>query len=62
MRNLSILSQTAVPHISFGLFNLAVPNIVFWLAVIVLFAAFIWARIPMGMEADAAARRQEAAE
>ena len=60
MRNLAILSQAAVPHLGFGWFNLAAPNIAFWLAVIVLFAAFIWARIPLVMEADAASREKEA--
>ena len=60
MRNLLIFSQTAVPHIGFGWFNLALPNIVFWLAVIVLFAVFAKARIPLVMEADAAARAEEA--
>lgn len=60
MGSLSILSQSAVPHVDIGWFNLAWPNIAFWVAVIVLFAIFVWARIPLFMEADAASRRKEA--
>jgi hypothetical protein len=41
----------AVPHITFGIFNLAIPNIIVWtLIVIVLFIA-IRARLPKVFEA-----------
>jgi hypothetical protein len=56
--NLSIFSDHSVPHVAFGWFNLAWPNIAFWIAVIVLFAIFTWARIPLFMEADAPSRQK----
>lgn len=57
MHNLPILTDPAVAHTDFGWFNLAWPNIGFWIAAIVLFALFVWGRIPLLMEADAASRR-----
>ena len=56
--SLSILSQTAVAHVEFGWFNLAWPNIGFWIAVIVVFILFAWTRIPMVMESDAESRKE----
>ena len=58
MEKLTIMSQPAAAHIAFGWFNLAWPNIAFWIAVIVVFVLFAWARIPKGMEADAESRRK----
>ena len=57
MEKLAILSQPAAPHVAFGWFNLVWPNIAFWIAVIVVFFLFSWARIPLAMEADAESRR-----
>jgi hypothetical protein len=56
MEKLAIIAQPAAPHFTFGWFNLAWPNIAFWVAVIVVFFVLAWARIPMVMEADAASR------
>ncbi len=36
----------AVPHVRFGLFNLAIPDIIAWGVVIVLVAVGAWARLP----------------
>jgi hypothetical protein len=40
----------AVPHIVFSFFNLAIPNLIAWGAVIVLFVAASWARLPRFFE------------
>jgi hypothetical protein len=60
METFAIMTQPAVPHVAFGWFNLAWPNIAFWIAVIFFFFVFAWARIPVVMEADAESRRKEA--
>lgn len=60
MQHLSIFTHPAAAHLVFGWFDLAVPNIAFWLAVVVIFAVFTRARIPLFMEADAASRKAEA--
>jgi hypothetical protein len=39
-----------VPHITFGIFNLAIPNIIAWLAIIVIVVAAAWARLPKFFE------------
>ncbi len=36
----------AVPHFTFGIFNLAVPNLIEWFIGIVLFFALAWLRLP----------------
>jgi hypothetical protein len=36
----------SVPHIVFGIFNLAIPNIIVWAVVIFGFAVAAWARLP----------------
>lgn len=46
MQDLNLETLPAVPHIVFGIFNLAIPNLIFWLAVVVIFFAGCWARIP----------------
>lgn len=56
LENLAIMSQPAVAHVKFGWFNLAWPNIAFWIAVIAVFVLFAWLRIPLAMEGDAEAR------
>ncbi|HEX3000486.1 MAG TPA: hypothetical protein VHR86_09660 [Armatimonadota bacterium] len=42
----------AVPHVTFSVFNLAIPNILAWGAVIVVFLAAAWARLPRYFEPD----------
>jgi len=49
MQNLTIETLPAVPHIVFGLFNLAVPDLIFWVAVVLVFFAGCWARMPKFM-------------
>ena len=40
----------AVPHIVFGVFNLAIPNIVVWGVLILGFVLACWARLPKILE------------
>ena len=40
----------AVPHVTFGIFNLAIPNILAWLAVGAIFVTAVWARLPRFLE------------
>jgi hypothetical protein len=40
----------AVPHIVFGIFDLAVPNLIFWGIAFVLFFIAAWARLPKFFE------------
>ncbi len=49
MRNLTIETLPAVPHIVFGIFNLAIPDLIFWVAVVLAFFAGCWARMPKFM-------------
>ena len=35
-----------VPHIAFSIFNLAVPNIIVWVMLILAFCVAAWARLP----------------
>ena len=58
MDKLAIMSQPVTPHVVFGWFNMSWPNIAFWIALIVVFVVFAWARIPQAMEADAESRRK----
>ena len=46
MQNLTIETLPVVPHIVFGIFNQAIPNLIFWVAVSVAFFAGCWARMP----------------
>ncbi len=57
MDKLALLSKPAVPHMAFGWFNLAWPNIIMWALVVALFALGAWARMPAFMESDPASRR-----
>lgn len=41
----------AVPHITFGIFNLAIPNLIAWSIIIVIFFVAAWARLPKFFEA-----------
>lgn len=40
----------AVPHITFGIFNLAIPNLIAWSIIIVIFFVAAWARLPRFFE------------
>jgi hypothetical protein len=40
----------AVAHVTFSVFNLAIPNIAVWLAVIAGFVVAAWARLPRAFE------------
>ncbi len=57
MDQLALMAKPAVPHVVFGIFNLAWPNIAFWALVIIVFVAAAWARMPAFMESDSASRR-----
>jgi len=59
MDKLSIMSEPALRHVDFGIFNLAWPDIIFWVLVIIVFALAVWARIPQFMESDRASRNGE---
>jgi hypothetical protein len=39
-----------VPNITFGIFNLAIPDIVAWIIVVVIFITAAWARLPKFFE------------
>jgi hypothetical protein len=41
-----------VSHITFSIFNLAIPNIIVWLVVIVIFIVAAWARMPRFFEPE----------
>ena len=56
MSTLALMAKTPVPHVTFGIFNLAWPNIVFWILVVAIFAIGVYARIPEFMESDAETR------
>ncbi len=50
MIQLPVQRLPAVPHVVFGIFNLAIPNIVAWGVVIIAFVASIWLRLPDAIE------------
>jgi len=37
----------AVPHFTFSIFNVAIPNLIMWGVVVVLFFAGGWSRLPL---------------
>jgi hypothetical protein len=39
-----------VPHIAFSIFNLAIPDIIVWAVLIVVFLVAAWARLPKFFE------------
>jgi hypothetical protein len=43
-------TMPAVSHVTFSIFNLAIPNIAVWLAVITGFAVAAWTRLPRAFE------------
>jgi hypothetical protein len=59
MHSLTLMTKPVVPHVVFGIFNLAWPNIGFWVLVVIIFAFGSWARIPAFMESDAGSRRSD---
>lgn len=50
MHSLPTQLLPAVPHIAFGVFDLALPNIVAWLAIDLALLAAAWIRIPAFLE------------
>jgi hypothetical protein len=42
----------AVPHVAFWVFNLAIPNIIVWGVVILVFVLACWARLPKILESE----------
>jgi hypothetical protein len=40
----------AVPHFTFSIFNVAIPNLIMWAVVAVLFFAGAWSRLPRWFE------------
>lgn len=50
MSSVALQTLPAVPHVVFGIFNLAIPNIIFWALVVLLFAGAAWARLPRFIE------------
>jgi hypothetical protein len=49
----------AVPHIVFGVFNLAIPNIVIWGVLILGFVLACWARLPRILESQSRAESSD---
>jgi len=37
---------STVPHVTFSIFNLAIPNIIAWATVIIIFFVAVWLRLP----------------
>jgi hypothetical protein len=50
----------AVPHVSFGIFNFAIPDIVAWLSVFVIVLVAAWVRLPEFFERGSSAREGDA--
>ncbi|HUZ18810.1 MAG TPA: hypothetical protein VMV68_10505 [Spirochaetia bacterium] len=50
MNELTTQTLPAVPHVIFGIFNLAIPNIIFWCLVVVIFSASAFLRLPKFIE------------
>jgi|YelNatPaOPRAMG01_1025707.scaffolds.fasta_scaffold380795_1 uncharacterized membrane protein len=46
MESLPQQSLPAVSHVIFGIFNLAIPDIIVWIIIIVAFILAIWLRLP----------------
>lgn len=46
MGTLPTQALPAVPHLVFVIFNLAVPNVIAWIAVIAFFFVAAWLRLP----------------
>lgn len=50
MNPLPAQQLAAVPHVVFGIFNLAIPNILAWAVIVVVFIAAVWLRMPRVFE------------
>jgi hypothetical protein len=37
---------STAPHVTFSIFNLAIPNILAWVTVIIIFCVAVWLRLP----------------
>ena len=46
MGPLTTQSLPAVPHVVFGIFNLAIPNIIAWTLLVMVFVVSAWLRLP----------------
>ncbi len=46
MDELPTLMLPAVPHVTFLIFNLAIPNIIAWATVFIVFGIAAWLRMP----------------
>jgi hypothetical protein len=52
-------AMSAVPHVVFSVFDLAIPNIAVWLALIAGFGLAMWTRLPRVFEAAEASEEGE---
>ncbi len=52
MNQLPPETLSATPHITFGIFNLAIPNIIAWGVIILIFFVAAWARLPKIFESE----------
>ena len=59
MHALTTETLPAVPHVVFGIFNLSIPNVIFWAVVIVGFAVAAWMRLPGFIEHSSKDRKGE---
>ncbi len=41
---------SAVPHFTFSIFNVAIPNLIAWSLLVVVFVAALWSRLPRFLE------------
>ena len=47
----------AVPHLTAGIFNIGIPNLIAWILVVVIFFAGAWVRLPRFFERAEKAER-----
>jgi hypothetical protein len=40
----------AVPHVTFSIFNIAIPNLIAWIIAVAIFFGAAWARLPHFLE------------
>ncbi len=58
MKPLPAQLMPATAHVVFGIFNLAIPNIFAWVALITVFFVAAWARLPRIFEPGAEKERR----
>jgi hypothetical protein len=46
MDHIPVSLLASVPHLVFGIFNLAMPNIVAWIGLVFMFGIAAWLRLP----------------